>query len=408
VSGFAVALGIGLGLGIERERHKGQGAGREAAGVRTFALVALLGVASVRVGGTALLAVALAFVGAAAVASYVYSDHSDPGLTTEMALVLDLLLGGLAESEPALAAATGTAAALLLASRTRLHRFARETLSEQEIRDGLLLAACALIVLPLVPDEGIGPYGAFNPFTLWRLVVLVMVVNAAGYVALRALGPRVGLPLAGFVGGFVSSTATIGTMGARAAREPRLLRGSVAAGVASTLATVVFLAMVVGAASPAALREIALPLVLAGAAATAYALLFAWRAAAGDSGSAERGRAFDLRTALILAVSVSALLVISAALEATLGRSGALLAIAVAGFADAQTAGFAAASLVAEGRLSAADAAVPILTGLTTNTLSKATIAAVLGHRRYALAIWPGLAVVLAAAWAGWSLGRLL
>ena len=68
-------------------------------------LVALLGAASVRVGGTALLALAFAFVGTAAVASYVYSDHSDPGLTTEVALVLDLLLGGLAQTEPALAAA---------------------------------------------------------------------------------------------------------------------------------------------------------------------------------------------------------------------------------------------------------------------------------------------------------------
>jgi uncharacterized membrane protein (DUF4010 family) len=164
----------------------------------------------------------------------------------------------------------------------------------------------------------------------------------------------------------------------------------------------------VGAASPAALREVALPLVLAGVAATAYALVFAWRAAVGDPEPVERGRAFDLRTALILAVSVSALLVISAALEEALGRSGALLAIAVAGFADAQTAGFSAASLVAEGRLSAADAAVPILAGLTTNTLSKATLAAVLGHRRYALAIWPGLAIVLAAAWAGFGLERLL
>jgi hypothetical protein len=147
---------------------------------------------------------------------------------------------------------------------------------------------------------------------------------------------------AGFVGGFVSSTATIGTMGARAAREPRLLRGSVAAGVASTVATVVFLAMVVGAASPAALRQIVLPLVFAGVAAGAYALLFAWRAATGDPEPAERGRAIDLRTALVRAASVSALLVISAALEQALGRSGALLAIAVAGFADSQTAAFSA------------------------------------------------------------------
>ena len=68
------------------------------------------------------------------------------------------------------------------------------------------LAACALIVLPLVPDKGLGQHGAVNPSTVRRLVVIVMAVRVAGYVALRAIGPRHGLLVAGLVsGGFVSA-----------------------------------------------------------------------------------------------------------------------------------------------------------------------------------------------------------
>ena len=81
--------------------------------------------------------------------------------------------------------------------------------------DGLMLVAAATVVLPLLPDRAIDPWQALNPYKLWTLVVLIMAINAAGYVALRALGPGAGLALAGFVGGFVSSTATLAAMGDR-------------------------------------------------------------------------------------------------------------------------------------------------------------------------------------------------
>jgi uncharacterized membrane protein (DUF4010 family) len=400
---LAVALGIGLALGIERERHKRADGGHQAAGVRTFALVALLGGLCVRLESPALLAVGGVFVGAAAIAGYVLADHKDPGLTTEVALMVAFVLGALAQPEPGLAAAATAAVGLMLASRSRLHRLARETLSEQEIRDGLLFAAAALIVLPLVPDRAMGPSHAFNPFTVWRLVVLVMAVNAVGHVALRALGPRIGLPAAGFVGGFVSSTATIGAMGRRAAQRPDLLGGYASAGIASTVATIVFTALVLGATSRATLRELAVPLVAAGVAALGYALVFAARGHPVESDQAPPGRAFDPRSALVVALTISILLVITRILDDALGRPGALLAIGVAGFADAQSAAVSAAALVTENRMSAADAAVCVLVGLSTNTVSKAVLARSLGGRAYATRIVAGLLLVLAAAWGAWA-----
>ena len=405
---LAVALGIGLLLGVERERRKGTGPERGEAGVRTFALVGLLGGLSFRVGGEVTAAVALGFVGLVAVAGYLRSGDDDPGITTEVALVADFLLGALAQKDTGLAAGLGVASAILLAGRERIHRVVRQTLSEQEIHDGLLFGACALIVLPLVPDEGIGPNGSFNPATVWRLVVIVMAVQGLGYVALRAIGQRYGLLIVGFIGGFVSSTATIGTMGGRAAREPQLRRGATAAAVMSSVATIVLLAIVVAAASPDVLRRLALALVLAGVAAAGYAGLFAFRAARAVEVDAPRGRAFDLRTAILLAALVSVVLIVSGILNEALGRSGVVLSAAVAGFADAQSPAVASASLADQGQVTVATGAVATLAALTTNTISKAVVAASLGKRRFAFDVWPGLALILVAAWGGWAIAEAL
>jgi uncharacterized membrane protein (DUF4010 family) len=403
-----VALGIGLLLGVERERRKGAGPERGAAGIRTFALVALLGGLSYRVGGVAVTAAAFAVVGLAAVAGYVTSGEEDPGLTTEVALLVDFLLGALAQRNAGLAAGLGVGTAILLAGRERLHVLVRDTLSERELHDGLLLAACALIVLPLVPNHGIGPSHSLNPATIWRLVVIVMAVQGAGYVAMRTIGPRYGLLLTGLLGGFVSSTATIAVMGRRSVDHPPMRRLATAAGIASSVATIVLLAAVVGAVSPSALRAVALPLVLAGVAATGYAIAFALHAVRQpDPELVEPGRAFDLKVALLLAATVAVVLVVAGALTAALGRTGLIIGTAMAGFADSQSPAASAATLTHTGSVTATTAAVATLAALTTNTLSKAALAAAVGNRRYALAIWPGLALILVGAWSGFAITRL-
>lgn len=403
-----VSLGIGLLLGVERERRKGRGPDRGPAGIRTFALVALLGGLSYRVGGVAVTAVALALVGVAAVAGYVTSGEEDPGLTTEFALLVDFLLGALAQRNSGLAAGLGVGTAILLAGRERLHVLVRDLLSERELHDGLLFAACALIVLPIIPDHGFGPNHSLNPATIWRLVVIVMAVQGAGYVAMRAIGPRYGLLLTGLLGGFVSSTATIAVMGKRAVDEPILRRLATAAGIASSVATVVLLAAVVGAVSVPVLRAVALPLILAGIAAAVYAGAFALHAVRQPEPKiVEPGRAFDLKVALLLAATVAVVLLIAGGLSAALGGAGLIIGTAVAGFADSQSAAISAAALTHSGHITATTAAVATLAALTTNTVSKAALAAAIGKSRYALAVWPGLGLILAGAWGGFAVTRL-
>ena len=143
-------------------------------------------------------------------------------------------------------------------------------LTEDELNDALIFAGATLVVLPLVPDRPMGPYGALNPHSIWILVILVMAISAAGYVAVRLLGARFGLPIAGLASGFISSTATIGAMGARVGKSTDVLAAAVAGAVLSTVATIVQMALVLAATSMTTLRALSVPLICAGLAAVVY------------------------------------------------------------------------------------------------------------------------------------------
>ncbi|HWK72844.1 MAG TPA: DUF4010 domain-containing protein [Povalibacter sp.] len=399
---LAVALGAGLLIGIERERSHNKNQSNEAAGVRTFTLTALVGAISLQLGQElAFIAFAL-ILGALIAVGYGRTRHRDPGMTTEVAQLATFLLGGLAMREPQLAAALGVVVAILLAARTRLHNWIHHILTDQEIRDGLLLAAAALVILPLTPQEAIDSWGVIKPRQLWALAVTVMAINGVGYIALRVLGPKIGLALAGFFSGFVSSTATIGAMGTRAKEQPELRHGAVAGAAVSSVATVVQLAVVIGLVSTALLLELALPLAAAGLMAAIYAGLFTVRSVRqrGES-TAPAGRPFDPKTALVFVVVVGAALVATALLTQWLGTRGLLLASAVSGLGDAHASAISAASLAANGAATLDLAAMAVLAGFTTNALSKLIVAFSLGDRHYALALAPGIVLSVAASWAG-------
>ncbi|WP_374336955.1 MgtC/SapB family protein [Methyloversatilis sp.] len=400
LTGLAAALGIGLLIGIERERRKGEGPARAAAGLRTFTLTSLLGALAMLLGGGATLAVLAAVVGVLAIVSYRRSREDDPGLTTEIALVLTFMLGALAMHDARLAIGIGVLVAIALAARSQLHRFVVRVLSEQEVHDGLLLAAAALVILPLVPDRTVDPLGAINPRTLWTLAVLMMAINACGHIALRAAGPALGLTFAGFASGFVSSTATIAAMGAEARRDPALRAGAVSGAVLSSLATVVYLAVLLAATSPAVLRAMALPLLAAGAAAAAYGLLITLRGARAHRGEPPpAGRPFNPRLALLFAATMGALMLVTTFLTDRFGAGGAGVAAALAGFADAHSAAAAVASLQAGGRVTAEQAVLPILAGFTTNASSKLVVAITTGDRAFVVQVVPGVLLSVGAAW---------
>lgn len=406
---LAVALGIGLLIGIERERTKGQGPDRETAGVRTFTITSLIGAVSLLVGDIATLIAFAAIVGAIIAVGYWRTRAQDPGMTTEIAQLATLLLGALAMREPGLAAALGVVVAVLLAIRTKLHNWVHNVLTDDEIRDGLMLAAAALVILPMTPEEPVDRWGVIKPRQLWTLAVTVMAINSLGYIALRVLGTKVGLAVAGFFSGFVSSTATIGAMGARTRKQPDLRRSAVAGAAISSVATVVQLAVVVGLVSMPLLMQLALPLAIAGIAAAIYAALFTLRSAT-ETGEREApaGRPFDPKTALIFVAVVGVALITSALLTQWLGSSGLLLASAVAGFGDAHAPAISAASLAAKGSTDMQLAAIAVLTAFTTNGISKIVVAFTVGTRSFALQLAPGIVLSVASGWAALASARLL
>jgi len=399
--GLAVAVGSGLLIGLERERRKGQGPHRGSAGIRTFTLVALAGALAQSARHPELVVAGAAAVIVLAAAAYLKSPPDDPGLTTEIALFVTYLIGVLAIEQPALGAASGAGVAMLLASREQLHQVSIQTLSEQEVRDLTLLAALALVVLPLVPADPIEWLGGLNPRALALLVVLILALQAAGHVATRWLGARWGLAASGFFSGFVSSTATIASMGVRARAQPALTVPHAAAGVLSSAATWLQALVVVAALAPDAVA----PLVPAAAAGALAALgvggFLIWRQRGhGPKAEAVGDSALQLREALIVATVLSIVMVIVSAAQSRFGQAGLFASVALAALADAHAPIASSAGLVSAGRIEPGTLLWTLLAAVSANTASRCVTALVAGGWPYARLVALGLLCGLACAWA--------
>jgi uncharacterized membrane protein (DUF4010 family) len=398
---FAAAV-IGLLLGIERERRK-RDSQKAGAGLRTFTLVALSGGLAAETGSAAVIAIAILFVAAAALLSRFMAGHRHKGMTTEVALVIAAILGVLAQSMPGEALAAALVVVLVISSRAPLHWFAREWLTEQDLRDGLLFAGSALVVLPLLPDRAIDPLGLVNPFALWRLAVVLMGVSAFSYCAMRVLGARYGLALSGFAGGFVSSTAVIAAMGARAKGDGRLIRACAAGSVAAILGSLIFVAALVAAADPGILRPLTRPFIAAGGLVLAYALTLAWRDRHTVIASLGPSRAFDARTALVFVALVALFSLISWALIAWFGKALIFASVIGTALIDAHAAAVSVATLVASGKLDAPDGSFAILVGFSANMLAKTPTAFALGGRAYGARVTVGLIALFLGLWSGYA-----
>ena len=338
--------------------------------------------------------------------AYRRTARKDPGLTMEFALLVTVLLGALTMQNPLLGTGMSVATTILLASRGRLHRTVKNLLSEQEAHDALVFLAATLVILPLAPNRDLGPLGVLNIRKIWELVVLVMAVGAASYIALRALGPRLGLALAGFVGGFISASATIGSMGNRAKRSSELGSPAASGAILATVATVIQMFLVLLVTNVATYRAAAMPLLFAGVAAIGYALIFiALSPKASTPNEPAVGRAFDLRLALLFALTITAILFLCAFLNQRYGNRSLYLGAALSGFADTHATAISIASLVSAGKLAPQSAISPILLGFTTNTLTKVVVAFTAGGYRFGLRILPGLIAVVLVAFLGMWLG---
>ena len=391
VIALLLALGIGLLIGLERERHKGAGPNRRAAGIRSFALAAASGALAQLLPAPGLMAVGGALVALLAAASHFKSRSGDPGLTTE----------------PLLGTACGVALALLLNTRSRLHHFATQVLTEQELHDGLLLCAAALIVLPLIPNRPLAWMSEINPRPLAAIVVLILSVQALSHVAVRWLGLRLGLVAAGLLAGFASSTAAIAVLGRQVRKQPERAGLLAAAAAWSTAATWVLAILLAGALSIDAALALT-PVAGAGLACTlvACAGLLAWAPtdSAQDSGSPLGHRdAIRIREAIALATMLFVVTLAVSYAQRRFGSIGLMLSVAAAGLADAHSPVASLAALFDRGQLPRAELILGVLLAITANSGTRLVVALGAGGLASVLRVGAALAAGLAGAWTAWA-----
>ena len=385
---FLVALAIGLLIGLERERSHSR---KIPAGSRSFALLSLAGVVAASAGEWVEVAGLLA-VGALVAFSYFRASTEDPGITTAIAALIAYLLGALALTRPALAVALAIVVAGLLVSKARIHHFAREVVSEVEVEDAIRFLVVAFVVLPLLPDRSLGPYGVLNPSKVWMLVVLLTGIGWFGYIGVRALGRERGLLVTGLAGGFVSASATTASM-ARLSRTAASIRAPLASALLASMATFVQLLIVIAVVDVDVLRRLWPPVVL-GATVLMITVAIVYRGARHTSAaapvedtveSATTSRPFALRPALVLAAVLTFALFVGRWGADVLGARGAVLAAFAAGLADAHAGSVAAASLAAQGDITVDTALVAIAAALGSNLIVKTVLAFTAGGRRFGL-----------------------
>lgn len=411
--GLAASLAVGLLIGVERGwRDRDLADGGQVAGLRTFALVGVLGGALAvlltdfgawpLLGGIVGLSLLLAV-------SYreAFKASGNLSITTAIAMLLTFVLGALAaRGAAALALAAAVVTAVLLNLKPTLHRWL-QLIEHRELTAALQLLVLSVVILPNLPDAGYGPYQALNPYRLWWAVVLIAGLSLAGHLAMRLTGAQRGVFWTGVLGGLASSTAATLALARHARRQPALAEAAAAGALAAC--GVMFLRMLVLVASvqPSLARPLGVPLIASGVTLILVAV-WQWRRRSSRSVPAEEVEPvapFDLGTALGFGGFLAVMAVLVPAAKQWLGAPGIYGLAALSGLADVDATVISVSRLHGAGGLPLATTVVAVGLTAIANMGTKATIAWTTGGaavgwpvlRGYAAAMTVGAVTV---AWA--------
>ncbi len=395
---FATSIGIGLLIGLERERRPD---GK--AGLRTFALVGLLGCLCALLSQLAdsgwLLAAGLLAIAAMIIAAHVTDppDTGDPGTTSVVALLVCYALGAMVwHGHAGSAVMLGIATTVLLYFKAELHGISR-SLTPVDLISILQFGVLALVILPLLPDRCFGPYDALNPRNIWLMVVLISGVSLAGYAALRIVGARHGAALIGVFGGLVSSTATTMIFARHARAHAALARTAMVVILLANIVVLLRLSVVTFIVAP----TILLPLVsvlgfglLLGIGAT----LWGWRQI--ESGDQlplpQVANPTEIRTAIGFGALYALVLVLSAWLQDIAGSRGLYLLALASGLTDVDAITLSSLRMFSIGRLDAAQTVTAITLATLSNLAFKTGLVMVIGGAVLARFTLPGFAAIAA------------
>lgn len=379
---LAVALGLGLLVGIQRERVD-----PAIAGIRTFALITLFGAVSAQLakvyGGWL---VGLGFVATALLVTAgnlvrLQSREAEPGQTTEFtALVMFGLGAWVVTGAMAVPVVLTGVVMVLLHLREPLHTLVGR-IGERDLRAIVQFVVVALVILPVLPDRDMGPYGVLNPYQVWWMVVLIVGLSLAGYVAYKLFGAGAGTVLAGILGGLISSTATTASYARRSREVPELSR--LAALVVMIASTVVYgrVLVEIAAVAPRSFPGLA-PSLAAMLGVSALVSAAAWLAGRDtDEEPPQPENPAELKSALVFGALYAAILLAVAFARHRFGTAGLYTVAGLSGLTDMDAITLSTSRLVHAGRLEPETGWRAILLASMSNLVFKGGIVAALGSR---------------------------
>jgi uncharacterized membrane protein (DUF4010 family) len=376
IIGLGIALAIGFVIGLEREWAEDK-----PVGVRSFALIAAFGglcaLLLPETGGW-LIAAGLLALGAILI-QHVYRRKLE-GITTLVAAFIVYLLGAAAVAGYWLPSIVlGGAVMVLLHWKKPLHSWV-ERLGARDFEIIVRFVLIALVILPVLPDRDLGPYSAFNPFTAWFMVVLIVGLNLVGFVAFRLVGERAGGWVAGLVGGLVSSTATTISYADLSKRQRDL--GTVAALVILVASTVVYGRVLIELAivAPPLVRSMAGPAVAFAAILLGLsAVVFRAVRSINDTELPERENPARIRPALVFAALYVLILFGVAAARELIGSEAVYAVAFISGLTDVDALTLSVAQLYSGGEAPGFEPWRVIFLATLSNLLFKVVAASFLG-----------------------------
>jgi uncharacterized membrane protein (DUF4010 family) len=420
---LALATAAGLLIGLERERSKptGESGLSFLGGARTHPLLALVGgVAMLASREIGIAAVVVPFCGLVLFLALNYAGEVwrdvHRGITSEVAFLLSFLLGVLALTSGVMeprqkvfaVASVAVVATFLLSAKPTLHPLVKR-ISTEDVAGTLTFLLVAVVVLPLLPNQGYGPFAVLNPFQVGTLMVLISGLSFAGYVAIRLFGARRGLGLTGALGGLVSSTAVTLSMARRAKEHPEIVESATLAVMLASTVMFVRVILIVLVVNPSLVGDVAFPSGFAALGGLGVCL-WLWLRSRGEKASAEElalSNPFELGQALQFALLFAAILLGSKAASVYLGTLGTYVAGLLAGTTDVDAITLSMAKLAPPaGVVSHRVAATTIFLATASNTAVKGIMAVVSGGWPFGrrvltaqLAMLAAGAVGAAAAW---------
>jgi len=391
---LGIAFGLGLLIGLQREHKE-----NKMAGVRTFTLIAILGVLSgfltrdfdnpyilpvIGLGMTALMIMAN-------VIKLKKFEEADVGQTTEVAALLIFAIGAfLVVGNQILGIIMGGAIAVLLYAKEHMHGFI-DDLKDKDLSAIMTFAGISLIVLPILPDRAYGPYEVLNPHHIWLMVVLIVGISVVGYFIYKFLGKRAGIISNGILGGMISSTATTVSYARKTSNAKNI---NTIAGFIITTASAIALVRIlveVGVVIPGKFNKIALPLMVElGCMSVLCVGLFYWinkEGAAKEMPQPENPAQF--KSALIFGLLYGFILLAVAFAKEKFGGEGLYVVAVVSGLTDVDAITLSLSNLMKKDGLDTATGWRLILLASLSNLLFKGIMAAVLGTKK--LMKWIGI-----------------